>query len=628
MRRVNIKPTVSIICLTFNQEKYVRDCFEGFVMQQTNFPFEVLVYDDASKDGTPAIIREYAAKYPDLFKPTLYEKNNYSQGFGYVGLYTGINEAQGKYVAYCEGDDYWTDEHKLQKQVDFLETHPDYEVCAHETIIRNDRDQSVDGLRFSEFNKNKFVSTSKQYYTFDDALCGNIFHISSMMYRNYSIKLPNWLPSISAGDMVLYMLLAHEGGMYVMKDQMSVYRDHSDSLTNLFTEYQSVINFYALSIKVLRLMNRYWNRQYQEKIYPLIARYYVECAMVYLRKTNRNTSMFRKAIKAASMYSKQTAIKYLTMGLAEKLKNGIGRLLPLAYYYKIKNNIKFYFFKKRLVREDAATKREIVKKIMSLPDGMLGDKIGQDDIVLSLTSYGKRVESSLPYVLYSLLTQTVMPKKIAVYLDYDHWNDEVLPTLLQKLKKVGVDFYYCEDIRSYKKLIPALEMFPNNPIVTLDDDFYYNPNYMQWMTDAYMASDKKTILGQWGCKPEKQEGKYIPYNQWKDGQYDVIDSDISFYGCCCCYPPYVFDGEILKRELFTKLCPTADDIWFWAMEERQHIKRRYITPSGYGYNKPVDRIYDYDIAGDGCLTVINGLGGANDVQFRKVVDYYHLEDEL
>ena len=312
------KPLVSIICLTYNQEKYIRDCLEGFVMQQASFSFEVLVYDDASTDSTPEIVKEYAAKHTEIFKLTLYQENNFSKGLGYVGFYTGIKEAKGVYIAYCEGDDYWTDPLKLQKQVDFLEAHPNYEVCAHETLIKNDRYTQLDGMLFSEFTKNLFVSTTKKHYTFEDALTGNIFHVSSLMYRNFPIQLPEWLPQVSAGDMVLFMLLAEKGDMYVMPEVMSVYRGHEESLTSSRSEYLSAISFYALSIKVLLLMNDYWHGRYQNKIHQIISRYYVECMMECLHKRKMDKKKAKKMARMAWRYDKRTASKYVTKGLFNK----------------------------------------------------------------------------------------------------------------------------------------------------------------------------------------------------------------------------------------------------------------------------------------------------------------------
>lgn len=116
---------VTIQCITYNHEKYIRQCLEGFVMQKTNFRFEAIVHDDASTDGTADIIREYAKQYPDIIKPIFETENQYSKHDGTIGKIIRQNTF-GKYVAMCEGDDYWIDPLKLQKQVDFLESHPDY----------------------------------------------------------------------------------------------------------------------------------------------------------------------------------------------------------------------------------------------------------------------------------------------------------------------------------------------------------------------------------------------------------------------------------------------------------------------------------------------------------------------
>lgn len=109
---------VSIRCTVYNHEPYLRDCLEGFIMQKTNFRIEAIVHDDASTDGSATIIKEYAEKYPDIIKPIYEVENQYSKHNG--SLERIMNEAcKGKYIAFCEGDDYWIDPLKLQKQVDF-----------------------------------------------------------------------------------------------------------------------------------------------------------------------------------------------------------------------------------------------------------------------------------------------------------------------------------------------------------------------------------------------------------------------------------------------------------------------------------------------------------------------------
>lgn len=124
------KPLVSICCVTYNHENYIRDCLDSFLMQKTNFQFEVIIHDDASTDNTAKIICEYVEKYPDLFVPILQTDNQYSKGIKPYQTYV-YPRAKGKYIAVCEGDDYWTDPYKLQKQVDFLESNNDYVLTCH-----------------------------------------------------------------------------------------------------------------------------------------------------------------------------------------------------------------------------------------------------------------------------------------------------------------------------------------------------------------------------------------------------------------------------------------------------------------------------------------------------------------
>lgn len=135
------KPLVSICCLSYNQAKFIRQCLDGFLFQETTFPVEILIHDDCSTDGTAEIIQEYATKYPDKVFPIFEDENKYSHGWkGKMELFN-FDRTKGKYVAYCEGDDYWTDPLKLQKQVDFLEAHPEYSCCFHRFTVVNENDE-------------------------------------------------------------------------------------------------------------------------------------------------------------------------------------------------------------------------------------------------------------------------------------------------------------------------------------------------------------------------------------------------------------------------------------------------------------------------------------------------------
>ena len=124
-------PLVAIRCITYNQAAYIRQCLDGFVMQRTDFDFVAIVHDDCSTDGTDVIVREYAQRYPNIIKPIFETENQYSKGDGSLSriMTQACNNTGAKYIAMCEGDDYWTDPLKLQKQVDFLEKHPEYGLC-------------------------------------------------------------------------------------------------------------------------------------------------------------------------------------------------------------------------------------------------------------------------------------------------------------------------------------------------------------------------------------------------------------------------------------------------------------------------------------------------------------------
>ena len=128
---------VSVLCLAYNHERYIRETLEGFVIQKTDFTFEVLVHDDCSTDGTSQIIREYQEKYPAIIKPIYENENMYSKG---LQIITDIllSKASGKYIAFCEGDDYWTDADKLQKQYEALEKHPECSMSVHKVQCCNE----------------------------------------------------------------------------------------------------------------------------------------------------------------------------------------------------------------------------------------------------------------------------------------------------------------------------------------------------------------------------------------------------------------------------------------------------------------------------------------------------------
>ncbi len=214
-------PKLSIVCPTYNHVHFIRDALEGFVMQKTNFPFEVLIHDDASTDGTADIIREYALKYPDIIKPTYQTENQFGKSI-YICrdiLFPGI---QSKYVALCEGDDYWTDPFKLQKQVDFLESHPDYSICFHPVKVHWENHSKPDSL----YPKSKMLKKMN----LDVLLQCNFIQTNSVVYR-WRRECTKIFPDyIAPGDWFLHLLHAQVGKIGYLPEVMGVYRKHAGGI--------------------------------------------------------------------------------------------------------------------------------------------------------------------------------------------------------------------------------------------------------------------------------------------------------------------------------------------------------------------------------------------------------------
>ena len=211
------KVLVSIVCATFNHENYIRKCLEGFVMQKTSFPFEAIVHDDASTDGTASIVREFAEKYPDIIKPIFEKENLWSKKDG--SLNRVLEEAAtGKYVATCEGDDYWIDPYKLQKQVDFLESHQDYSLSHGGFQYVNCDDSIIPAPNVSPYTR--LPARKKDGFLWQDHLVSSTpIMYCTCMYRNGLLK-----GEFAYLDHSVFMSCARQGKVHYIESEVAAYR--------------------------------------------------------------------------------------------------------------------------------------------------------------------------------------------------------------------------------------------------------------------------------------------------------------------------------------------------------------------------------------------------------------------
>lgn len=209
---------VTVYCLTYNHEKYIGKTLEGFVSQRTNFPFQVIVHDDASTDGTASVIRSYEEKYPELIKAVYQTENQYSQKKPIVrGIIAPL--IRGKYAACCEGDDYWCDPEKLQKQYDYMESHPDCSLCVHNTLMINE-DGSSSGEWFN-------YCTEERDFSLDEIISargGGLFQTSSYFWPAKDFVVPKEFGIKGIGDYPLAIYRASRGRVHYLPEVMSCYR--------------------------------------------------------------------------------------------------------------------------------------------------------------------------------------------------------------------------------------------------------------------------------------------------------------------------------------------------------------------------------------------------------------------
>lgn len=221
------KPLVSISCLTYNHAPFIRRCLDGFMMQKTNFTFEVLIHDDASTDGTADIIREYEKKYPDVFKPIYEEENQYQKGRSGTMVFN-FPRALGKYIALCEGDDYWTDPLKLQKQVDILEADESLVACFTDCMMVDKEGNVIQEKRYTVKRENAGRYNLREFL--EDKNTSTLSLVFRNIHREELLHNHKKLKNKYMDDWQLYICLLIYGDMYYMNQVTCAYRVNPASL--------------------------------------------------------------------------------------------------------------------------------------------------------------------------------------------------------------------------------------------------------------------------------------------------------------------------------------------------------------------------------------------------------------
>jgi glycosyltransferase involved in cell wall biosynthesis len=266
-------PIVSVWMITFNHEPFICQAIEGVLMQQTSFPFELVIGDDKSTDRTREIVKEYQQLYPDRIRLRLAKENLYSQKLKQgVGV---LSACRGQYIAMCEGDDYWTDPLKLQKQVDFLETHPECAICFHNVISFSENGTDRPFARVPEGQK--LIST------LEDILVTDFIPTCSTMFRNHLFSdFPDWYYRLPMGDWSLHVLNAQHGRIGYIPEVMAAYRRHTGGIWSM----QPRVKWLRNDITAYDFFNAHLDFQFDALIRRGIRKRLLEISLAYMESND------------------------------------------------------------------------------------------------------------------------------------------------------------------------------------------------------------------------------------------------------------------------------------------------------------------------------------------------------
>lgn len=269
---------VSILCLAYNHEKFIADAIESFLMQKTTFPFEIIIHDDASTDRTAEIIKQYEKRYPDIIKSIFQKENQYSKGVS-INVEFFLPITKGKYVALCDGDDYWSDPLKLQKQFEALENNKDCFMCLHRVVDMDMRNVNAGKSYLPKKNLDSGVIESRSFIKilgegdFFNEVC---YFFNAEKYKQYQKEYPLFAKLFmrnKADDAPMLYYFANLGNVYYLKDNMAVYRRYnigswSHSMSK--KDNKDKVSYFINAIDAFEEFNRYTQNKYSNELNRII----------------------------------------------------------------------------------------------------------------------------------------------------------------------------------------------------------------------------------------------------------------------------------------------------------------------------------------------------------------------
>jgi len=326
-------PLVSICVQTYQHVDYIKECLDSILSQKTDFTFEILLGEDCSNDGTREICIEYAEKHPDKINLFLHSRDTViyinDHATGRYNFLNNLSHAKGKYIALCEGDDYWTDPGKLQQQVDFLEKNNDFSICYHDVSV----------LENGQFSNSHVPVYEKEFLTIVDLAQENCIHTPTCVFRNNLYdRLPDFVDTCPALDYPLHMINAQYGKIKHFQKKMAVYRRHAGGiwagrqLPNKLNAWLDVLSPLILYFKDSPEVQKNLQKQHLNTLLRLIK----------TTLSTGNKEQFVDALKKAEKWEFEHIAQYM-ININEELitaQNNYANIDFLINHISIKNTLK------------------------------------------------------------------------------------------------------------------------------------------------------------------------------------------------------------------------------------------------------------------------------------------------
>lgn len=650
-----VMPKVSVIVPVYNVEKYLSICVSS-ILSQTLKDIELFLVDDGSTDSSWDIIQNFAKK--DSRVVAIQQQNAGAA----AARNRGLELAKGEYIGFVDSDDFVDDDYFEQLYKTAKSKKSDMAVAY--SMVGKERESLAETIKKENYRydheRNDGIKNKVMFNKLDFRNVLWLVIYKRDMLEKHGIHFP---PEIRNGQDEIFNIQAsyYANKIEYVSGQTFYYyleRDGSITRNHRFTS-GGVLSRALLFKATVEFLNS--RKDYDKKIYAskvakalsLLLDYYVKAPLV------DEQTMQRVAEVIISTWQKVNRKKAVEPMLPARLPKEVlgNRALLDAYierqrfeYHdslsakrrKLKQAVKGYVKDNKVIYPVIEPYMPKIRWIIGTakPKGMLGlarrtkkrahrsvrlseisfmnslrtaKRIQPTDspkLVVSLTSYGRRINTVTPAAIVSLLNQTVMPDKIVLWIGHD----EKITNKIKKLMEYGLEVRHTDDIRSYTKLVPALTEFPDSNIVTVDDDIVY-PSYLIESLLKEHRKNPRAVITHRAREILVEDGTHVPYNQWpvKDkikGSTFVLPTGVGGV----LYPPKSFDERVFDKDVFLKIAPNVDDLWFWAASELLDVQRVVIKD---GFSDLRGR--DLDDVG---LFNTGNRDGGNDAQFMKIIEHF------